>query len=72
MGSEGRGEQLLKTDQDNGQILRDNHAPPADLAAIRDRYSAALRDFGYPVCPGNITVSNPVWRQSAGGFGRVN
>ena len=26
MGSEGRGEQLLKTDQDNGLILRDGAA----------------------------------------------
>ncbi|WP_373800649.1 DUF294 nucleotidyltransferase-like domain-containing protein, partial [Delftia acidovorans] len=28
MGSEGRGEQLLKTDQDNGLLLRDGYAPP--------------------------------------------
>jgi CBS domain-containing protein len=34
MGSEGRGEQLLKTDQDNGLVLRDGYAPPADLDAI--------------------------------------
>ena len=31
MGSEGQGEQLLKTDQDNGLILRDGYQPPADL-----------------------------------------
>ena len=71
MGSEGRGEQLLKTDQDNGLILRDGYAPPADLAGICQRFSAALRDFGYPECPGNIMVSNPVWRQTAGEFGRT-
>ena len=28
MGSEGRGEQLLKTDQDNGLVLRDGYVPP--------------------------------------------
>jgi len=68
MGSEGRGEQLLKTDQDNGLILRDGYTPPANLAQICDQFSAALRDFGYPDCPGNIMVSNPVWRQTASDF----
>ena len=71
MGSEGRGEQLLKTDQDNGLILRDDYAAPADLAEICDRFSAALRDFGYPDCPGNIMVSNPVWRKTARDFGQM-
>ena len=71
MGSEGRGEQLLKTDQDNGLILRDGYVAPADLAAICARFSAALRDFGYPDCPGNIMVTNPEWRQTAAAFGRM-
>ena len=71
MGSEGRGEQLLKTDQDNGLILHDDFAPPADLAEICARFSAALREFGYPDCPGNIMVSNPVWRQTASDFARM-
>ena len=34
MGSEGRGEQLLKTDQDNALLLRDGYVPPDDLPAI--------------------------------------
>ncbi|MEP7329001.1 MAG: DUF294 nucleotidyltransferase-like domain-containing protein, partial [Betaproteobacteria bacterium] len=71
MGSEGRGEQLLKTDQDNGLILRDGYAPPADLPEICARFSAALREFGYPDCPGNIMVSNPQWRQTASAFGQM-
>ena len=71
MGSEGRGEQLLKTDQDNGLVLRDNYTLPANLAEICDNFSAALRDFGYPDCPGNIMLSNPVWRQTAGDFARM-
>ena len=71
MGSEGRGEQLLKTDQDNGLVLRDNYTPPANLAEICDNFSAALRDFGYPDCPGNIMLSNPVWRQTAADFARM-
>ena len=71
MGSEGRGEQLLKTDQDNGLILREGYAAPAHLAEICDRFSAALREFGYPDCPGNIMVSNPQWRQTAASFGQM-
>ena len=71
MGSEGRGEQLLKTDQDNGLILRDGYVPPANLAEICNQFSAALRDFGYPDCPGNIMVSNPVWRQTTSDFGQM-
>jgi CBS domain-containing protein len=70
MGSEGRGEQLLKTDQDNGLVLRDNaSASPAEVADACLRFSAALRDFGYPDCPGGIMVSNPAWRRSASDFG---
>ncbi|MEO5672525.1 MAG: putative nucleotidyltransferase substrate binding domain-containing protein, partial [Ramlibacter sp.] len=69
MGSEGRGEQLLKTDQDNGLILRDGAATSeTEVAEACRRFSAALRDFGYPDCPGGIMVSNPSWRRSASDF----
>ena len=69
MGSEGRGEQLLKTDQDNGLILRDGlDLPPADVADACQRFSAALREFCYPDCPGGIMVSNPAWRCSQSDF----
>ena len=71
MGSEGRGEQLLKTDQDNGLILRDGYRPPDTLDAICQQFSAALQDFGYPECPGRIMVSNPQWRKSATEFGQM-
>ncbi|MDO8251537.1 MAG: DUF294 nucleotidyltransferase-like domain-containing protein [Rhodoferax sp.] len=71
MGSEGRGEQLLKTDQDNALILRDGYVPPAELDAICQRFSSALKDFGYPECPGHIMVSNPQWRKSASEFGQM-
>lgn len=72
MGSEGRGEQLLRTDQDNGLVLRDGWTPPADLdlAAICQRFSDALARFGYPECPGGIMLSRPDWRGSATEFGR--
>jgi CBS domain-containing protein len=71
MGSEGRGEQLLKTDQDNGLVLRDGYECPHDLAAICRRFSEALAAFGYPECPGRIMVSNPQWCQPAQAFGQT-
>ncbi len=62
MGSEGRGEQVLKTDQDNALLLRDGYVC-ALLPAVADRFASALADFGYPPCPGEIMVTNPLWRQ---------
>ena len=67
MGSEGRSEQILKTDQDNALLLRDGYEHPA-LADIAQQFSAALLTFGYPPCPGLIMVTNPLWRQSLGAF----
>lgn len=60
MGSEGRGEQMLKTDQDNALILADGH----DWSSLREdaqRFTEVLTDLGYPLCPGNIMISNPDW-----------
>ena len=71
MGSEGRGEQLLKTDQDNGLILRDGYTPPDDLPQICEAFSQALASFGYPPCPGRIMLNNPDWRHSAAEFGHT-
>jgi CBS domain-containing protein len=67
MGSEGRGEQILKTDQDNALLLRDGfeHATLAETAA---RFNAALAELGYPPCPGDIMLTNPLWRCSVGAF----
>ena len=72
MGSEGRGEQLLKTDQDNGLILRDSSTvSEEEVAQACSRFSAALRSFGYPDCPGAIMVSNPAWRRRSSDFAKV-
>ena len=67
MGSEGRGEQILKTDQDNALILRDDF-DHRNLEDITRQFSDALLSFGYPPCPGNIMVTNPLWRKSLGNF----
>ena len=60
MGSEGRGEYLTKTDQDNGIILADGYDPP-DWDGFRHRFTAAMIDAGFPACPGEIMVRNPAW-----------
>ena len=67
MGSEGRGEQILKTDQDNALLLRDGHACAALRQSVQ-RFNQALSAFGYPPCPGNIMVTNPLWCQPLAGF----
>ena len=70
MGSEGRGEQLLRTDQDNGLILRDGYDAPPDLDDLCQQFSAALRAFGYPDCAGGIMLSRPDWRGTVTQFSR--
>ncbi|MTW18240.1 cyclic nucleotide-binding domain-containing protein [Rhodoplanes serenus] len=67
MGSEGRGEQTVRTDQDNGLLLAEP-VPEADLAAFRIAFSGALEHYGFPPCPGNVMVKNPVWSQPIGDF----
>ena len=62
MGSEGRGEQIVKTDQDNALLLRDGFEVHPELPAAAARFNAALAEFGYPPCPGEIMLSNPRWR----------
>ncbi|OPX56746.1 CBS domain-containing protein [Oceanospirillum multiglobuliferum] len=60
LGSEGRGEQVLKTDQDNAIILSDDLVWP-DRQKVLQQITDTLVSFGYPLCPGNIMVSNPMW-----------
>lgn len=60
LGSEGRGEQTLKTDQDNALILRDGFEYK-DLQKYTSEFSEALQYCGFPKCKGNIMVSNPYW-----------
>jgi CBS domain-containing protein len=66
LGSEGRFEQTLNTDQDNGIIF----APKAneDPAALREvllpfakRVNLALAECGFPLCGGDVMASNPKW-----------
>ncbi|WP_178862288.1 DUF294 nucleotidyltransferase-like domain-containing protein [Thiomicrorhabdus cannonii] len=69
MGSEGRSEQVLRTDQDNALIFDSvDDAEVAALQASMQRFTDALVEIGFPPCPGKIMVSNPVWCQSVEGF----
>lgn len=65
-GSEGREEQTLSTDQDNGIVF----ISPAggELEACRQRLLAFAQDVnkdldacGFPLCKGNIMAGNPEW-----------
>lgn len=63
-GSQGRADQTLHSDQDNGLLLAD------DLSASAERWFAGLADYvcdglaacGIPYCPGDIMAKNPDWR----------
>ena len=69
LGSEGRGEQILRTDQDNALIIADD-CPISDdeIAAFTQKFTQTLIDFGYPRCKGNIMVSNPFWTRRYSDF----
>jgi CBS domain-containing protein len=63
MGSEGRGEQTIRTDQDNGLILS-GPVDEAKLQTFREAFSGALANFGFPPCPGRVMVNNPLWSRT--------
>ena len=68
MGSEGRSEQTLSTDQDNA-IIYDDALGPDEVARV-EAFSRALIDalisIGVPPCPGGIMAKNADWRRSLG------
>lgn len=72
LGSEGRGEQTLSTDQDNAIIYADD----LDAAAVRriEEFSRALIDgliaIGVPECKGGIMACNAAWRRPLGEWRR--
>lgn len=68
MGSEGRAEQVIRTDQDNAFILPDTVEISPGLATFMQTFSARLIELGFPPCPGQIMVSNPVWTRPLSDF----
>ncbi len=68
LGSEGRSEQILRTDQDNALIVADDcELSDEQILEFADVFTKTLCDFGYPECKGGIMVNNPLWtkRESA-------
>ncbi len=66
IGSQGRGEQLLLTDQDNALVFE--NVPDTKLAQTRAYFlklaghvTKGLRDVGYEYCPADMMASNPKW-----------
>ncbi|CAD5106584.1 DUF294 nucleotidyltransferase-like domain-containing protein [Zestomonas carbonaria] len=74
-GSEGRREQTLHTDQDNGILF--GAASPAEAALLRgrllplaERINQALAQCGFSLCPGGIMAGNPEMCLSADEWAR--
>lgn len=63
LGSEGREEQTIATDQDNGLVLPDgtDAAARERMRAFAESVNATLDACGYPLCRGGIMASNPRW-----------
>ncbi|MGE5758029.1 MAG: DUF294 nucleotidyltransferase-like domain-containing protein, partial [Sideroxydans sp.] len=66
LGSEGRFEQTLNTDQDNAIIFEIPQGMTADqvrerLLPVAKRINEALALCGFPLCKGEIMASNPKW-----------
>jgi CBS domain-containing protein len=69
LGSEGRREQTLRTDQDNALIYVS--VPDKEEREVKDWFAefsdimvTSLVKCGFPKCPGGIMASNPAWCQT--------
>lgn len=70
MGSQGRSEQFLLTDQDNALIFEDvpEEQLPTTTAyfmALANLVTKGLHEIGYAYCPAEMMASNPKWCRSA-------
>ncbi|RJR17537.1 MAG: cyclic nucleotide-binding/CBS domain-containing protein [Desulfobacteraceae bacterium] len=68
LGSEGRQEQTLSTDQDNAMVFNDSDPSTEEKArgyflALGEAVVAGLESCGFPRCNGNMMASNPTWCQ---------
>lgn len=70
LGSEGRGEQILKTDQDNALILAEG-LDENEVAQAADNFTEQMLRLGYPLCSGGIMVSRKDWRHTTQGWIRT-
>lgn len=65
-GSAGRSEQTLWSDQDNGLIIGESEDNTVEsyFNEFGPRLSRILEIAGYPPCPGNVMLSNSLWRKT--------
>ncbi len=64
LGSQGRAEQTLATDQDNAIVFADGDEPEARRRALLPfarKVNEALDRSGFALCRGDIMASNPAW-----------
>lgn len=73
LGSEGRMEQTLKTDQDNAIVFSDelDKEELELLEAFSAKLIDSLIDIGFPSCPGGIMAKNAIWRKSLSDWGET-
>lgn len=67
LGSEGRGEQILKTDQDNALILAEG-LDEKEVEHSANSFTERMLSLGYPPCPGSMMVNQPLWRNTLRGW----
>ncbi len=60
LGSEGREEQILRTDQDNAIIFEDGFMPN-DRDEVTLRFIEVLDEIGFPRCDGGVMIINAQW-----------
>ena len=60
-GSEGRGEQTIATDQDNGILYVADATTKERMLELADWTNEQLAACGFPLCKGNIMARNPAW-----------
>ncbi len=60
LGSEGRGSQMLRTDQDNALVFEKGFIPE-DVSSVTQRFIEVLDEIGFPRCEGEIMMINPKW-----------
>ncbi len=70
LGSQGRREQYLATDQDNALILGDAANDDAFFAAFARRLAEILEAAGIAACPKGIMAQNPAWRKTVSAWRR--
>lgn len=65
MGSEGRFEQTLKTDQDNAIVFDgDEQQHQAYFLKLGEHVNQALDTYGFDLCKGDVMARNPKWCRS--------